>query len=108
MVESLSPSQLQAWLSDPERPAPLVLDVREPWETELCRLPDVVLMPLDTLPEQWQRLDIERQIVCVCHHGIRSRHAAAFLDSQGVPALFNLTGGMDAWAREIDPKMQTY
>lgn len=65
-------------------------------------------MPLDSLPEQWQRLDATRQIVCVCHHGIRSRHAAAFLDRQGVPELFNLTGGMDAWAREIDPTMQTY
>jgi len=108
MIGPLSAEELQAWLNDPARPAPLLLDVREPWEYELCHLPDSQLLPLDTLPADWERLDPARDVVCICHHGIRSRSAAAFLVQQGLTRVYNLTGGVDAWARRIDPLMPVY
>lgn len=108
MVEQLNVEELQAWLNDPARPAPLLLDVREQWEFELCQLPASQLVPLNTLPAAWEQLDPARDVVCICHHGVRSRSAAAFLVQQGLTRVYNLSGGIDAWARRIDPGMAVY
>ena len=53
-------------------------------------------------------LDDERPIVCICHHGTRSAHVAMFLNRQGYGEVYNLTGGVDAWARQVDHAMATY
>jgi rhodanese-related sulfurtransferase len=58
--------------------------------------------------EQSQHLDASRPIVCVCHHGMRSMQVAAFLARRGFDDVWNLTGGIDAWAREVDPSCPTY
>ncbi|MDP5238390.1 rhodanese-like domain-containing protein [Uliginosibacterium sp. 31-16] len=107
-MNSLSVVELQAWLADPARPAPLLLDVREPWEHEFCALEGAVLVPLAYVPAQSATLDREREIVCICHHGVRSQRAAAYLAQQGFEKVYNLSGGVDAWARQIDPSMPTY
>ena len=87
---------------------PLILDVREPWETKLCALPDSLLIPMGQIPTRATELDAQREIVVVCHHGVRSLQVAYFLANQGFKKLYNLQGGVDAWAREIDPTMHQY
>jgi len=87
---------------------PVILDVREDWETKLCALPGSTLIPMGQVPARSAELDPEREIVVVCHHGIRSLHVAKFLANQGFKRLYNLQGGVDAWAREIEPTMHKY
>ena len=86
----------------------LILDVREPWETTLCALPASLLIPMGQIPRRAAELDPDREIVVVCHHGVRSMQVAYFLANQGFKKLYNLQGGVDAWAREIDPAMHKY
>ncbi len=85
-----------------------VLDVREPWETELCLIADSVTIPLGSLPTQLERVPAEQPLVVVCHHGGRSMQAVMWLRSQGYNNAINLRGGIDAWAQQIDPTMATY
>ncbi|KAF7597945.1 MAG: sulfurtransferase [Candidatus Dactylopiibacterium carminicum] len=107
-MQSLSVEEFAAWLADPARVAPMLLDVREPWEFELVSMPDAVPMPMGTVPTRFQELAPEREIVCVCHHGMRSAQVAEFLARQGCEKVYNLAGGIDAWARQIDPAMPVY
>jgi len=107
-VIQLSPEELQVWLADPARPAPLLLDVREPWEFEFCALAGAKLLPLANVPAGSVALERERELVCICHHGMRSLRAATFLAQQGFEKVYNLTGGVDAWARRVDSAMPTY
>lgn len=85
-----------------------LLDVREPWEYELVRLPDALLIPLAELPSRLRELDADRPVIVYCHHGIRSWHAACFLVRNGFSQVINLAGGIDAWSREMDPALPRY
>ena len=107
-MKSVSASELSAWLADEDRPPPVLLDVREPWETQICRIEGSELMPMQTLPGRLSELDPDRPVVCICHHGGRSMQVAMFLTRQGFKDAYNLTGGVDAWARQVDTAMPTY
>jgi len=107
-MEILSAPQLATWLADPSRPRPFLLDVREPWEFELCHLDDAILMPMNSIPARIDDLDEEAEIVCICHHGARSMQVAAFLERHGFGKVSNLTGGMHAWALQVDASMAKY
>ncbi|MEW5878987.1 MAG: rhodanese-like domain-containing protein [Pseudomonadota bacterium] len=107
-MKSVTASELARWLHDEARPKPLLLDVREPWEFEICRIEGSRLIPMRALPVRVGELDRDRPIVCVCHHGNRSAHVTRFLMHQGFADVYNLTGGVDAWARQVDPAMPTY
>ncbi len=87
---------------------PLLLDVREPHEIEICALENIVSMPLATVPQSAAALPRDRDIVVICHHGGRSLKAALYLQSQGFDKVINLSGGMHAWATDIDKDMATY
>ena len=87
---------------------PMLLDVREPWEVARCMLADSVHIPMRQIPARIEELDRDGEIVVICHHGIRSNQVAQFLDAQGFTHVYNLMGGVDAWAREVDPKMEKY
>jgi rhodanese-related sulfurtransferase len=89
---------------------PLLLDVREPWEFQICRLEGSELVPMREIPRvvEEQVLDRERKIVVICHHGIRSRQVGLYLEHQGFEDVINLQGGVEAWAREVDPSMPQY
>src|SRR5919206_3125689 len=89
---------------------PLLVDVRQPWEHELSRLPDSVLVPLTELAERAGEIRPRagQQIVCYCHHGVRSLHAADFLSQLGVRDVVSLAGGIDAWSSQIDPGVPRY
>ena len=107
-MRQLTPRELKAWLDDPGRASPLIVDVREPWEVQLCVLPGTLHVPMGSVPSRQQELDPDAEVVLVCHHGMRSMQVAAFLDRNGFSNTYNLSGGIDAWARDVDPSMATY
>jgi len=106
-MNQLSVRQLADWLADTAREQPLVLDVREPWEIEKASIPGITAIPMREIPARAGELPREREIVAVCHHGGRSMQVAMFLEQQGYK-LHNLSGGMDAWALQIDPSVPRY
>jgi rhodanese-related sulfurtransferase len=107
-MKHMRPAELKVWLDDPARARPLLLDVREAWEYNLCRIEGAQLAPLQTLPTRLAELNPGQETVVICHHGVRSYHAARFLEHNGFTNVINLTGGVDAWAKEADPTMPTY
>lgn len=107
-MQNLTAPALAEWLADASRPAPVLLDVREPWEVETAHIAGSVSIPMHEIPARSEELDDEAQIVCVCHHGARSANVAMFLESRGFTQVFNLQGGIDAWSRQVDPKVPTY
>ena len=107
-MKTLSVRELADWLADEKRAKPLLLDVREPWEQQICRIDESEPMPMRTVPARAAELEPDRPVVCVCHHGGRSMQVAMFLERQGFKDVYNLTGGVDAWARQVDKAMPTY
>jgi rhodanese-related sulfurtransferase len=106
-MRHFTPQQLHEHLEQAERP-PLLLDVREPWEYRICRLDGAELVPMRQVPTAYQQMDPERETVVICHHGVRSYQVAYFLEHVGFRNVINLTGGVAAWARDVDPDMPTY
>jgi len=86
----------------------LLIDVREPWEYEVCRIDGAKLFPMRTIPANLQTLDVEEPVICYCHHGMRSLDVAVWLRKQGVESARSLAGGIDKWSAEIDPKVPRY
>ena len=85
-----------------------ILDVRNPEEYQICRIPGSVLLPLPQLPQRFRELDPNQEMVVHCKSGMRSAKAIQFLRQQGFEKLKNLKGGILAWAQRIDPAMPTY
>lgn len=108
MIAQLEPRELAAWRADAGRPAPLLIDVREPWEYAHCHIEGSQLIPLQTIPSRVEEVPQDRDIVLVCHHGNRSQRVAQWLEQAGYSRLFNLRGGVEAWASEVDPAMPRY
>jgi len=106
-MRQLSVRELQQRLAAGGEP-PVLLDVRESWELKICALPASLHIPMGQIPARLAELDPARETVVVCHHGVRSLRVAYFLEGQGFKNLYNLQGGVDAWAREIDPAMHKY
>ena len=100
--------QLADWLADETRPNPVLLDVREPWELELCQLAGAQHIPMHLVPMRCDDIDPSREIVVICHHGGRSMQVAMFLERKGFGSVHNLMGGVDAWSGEVDPNMRRY
>jgi rhodanese-related sulfurtransferase len=107
MIQQMTVTELQQRLREPTRDF-VIVDVREPWEAEVCALPDTILIPMGQIPGRIEEIDREQNVIVLCHHGIRSQQVAYYLQNAGFEKLFNLRGGIDAWAREIDPSMATY
>lgn len=107
-MKSLSVRELAEWLADDERAKPQLVDVREPWEFRICRIEGSLPVPMQTVPARLAELDPDRSVVCVCHHGGRSQLVASFLARHGFADVYNLAGGVDAWARQVDTAMPTY
>jgi len=108
LIPQLGPREVAAWQQDPSREPPVLLDVREPWEVAICRIEPSRHVPMRSLPAVLDELPRDRDIVVVCHHGRRSQHVAMWLAQAGFPRIFNLQGGVAAWADQVDPKMQRY
>lgn len=86
----------------------VLLDVREPEEWAICRIEGSLLVPMGDVAARVSELDPSRPTVCICHHGIRSHHVAAALVRLDFDAVYNLAGGIDRWAREVDERMPRY
>lgn len=107
-MQQIRVQALAAWLADDNRPRPVLLDVREPWEFELCQVPGSQHIPMHLIPMRSGEIASDRDVVVICHHGGRSMQVAMFLERNGHPSVYNLMGGVEAWAAEIDPSMRRY
>ena len=108
MIPQLSATELARWRADAQRVAPLVVDVREPWEWDLCRIDGAMSSPLGEIGSRTDELPRDRPLVLVCHHGGRSQHAAMLLAGAGFTEVHNLQGGVEAWALAVDSTMKRY
>jgi len=106
-MRHMAATQLHSWLAT-DRVSVALLDVREPWEFDVCRIEGARLIPLSQLPGRLGELDPARPTVVICHHGVRSLRAAAYLEHCGFEDVVNLSGGIDAWARTVDEGMAIY
>jgi adenylyltransferase/sulfurtransferase len=86
----------------------MLVDVREQWEYDLCNIPGAKLIPLGTLPANLNALLDADEVICYCHHGIRSLDAAVWLRQQGVESAKSMAGGIERWSVEVDPQMPRY
>ena len=85
-----------------------LLDVREDWERALCLIAGSIEIPMGTLPTSLDRIDPDRPVVALCHHGVRSLRVAAWLRHQGFAQAVSLAGGIDAWSIFVDPSVPRY
>jgi rhodanese-related sulfurtransferase len=86
----------------------VLLDVREPDEIATASVPFATTIAMGSIPLRYAELPKDKPIVVMCHHGGRSERATAFLNANGYANAVNLTGGIDAWATEIDPSVSRY
>lgn len=105
-VGAISPLELQARMAA-NRELVLV-DVREPWENATAKIDGAKLIPLNVLPQRLGELSKDAELVFHCHHGMRSLRACEFAVSQGYAHVANLTGGIDAWSSDADPRVPRY
>jgi adenylyltransferase/sulfurtransferase len=104
--DEISVTELKALMDAGQ--APTIVDVREPHEFEICRIPGAILIPLRELPSRVAELDPARDLILQCRSGTRSANATAWLRQQGFARARNLTGGILAWIDQVDPSQPKY
>lgn len=82
--------------------------MREPWEFDKARIEGAQLVPMGEVPARLDELDPATPVVAICHHGGRSMQVALFLEKNGFAQVHNLSGGVDAWSRTVDPAVPLY
>ncbi len=105
-IQEIEVTELKKWMDQKKKF--VLVDVREPSEYQINRIPGSKLIPLGLLPEKVHELDSADEIVVHCHFGGRSAKAAEFLGKMGFKKVKNLAGGIDAWSQEIDPSCPKY
>ena len=120
MIAQVSPADFATWLSAAGAPnastAPVVLDVREPWEFQTASVAPagftLLHVPMQSIPARLAELQknysADQPIACLCHHGIRSQQVAMYLAQHGFTDVVNLQGGIAAWARQLDTSIAQY
>jgi molybdopterin/thiamine biosynthesis adenylyltransferase/rhodanese-related sulfurtransferase len=86
----------------------VLIDVREPYELEICSVAGAQAIPMRQIPERLETLPRDKHLLFLCHTGMRSRRVTEFLRAKGFPRTSNVTGGIEAWAVEIDPSLRRY
>ncbi|MEM7082281.1 MAG: rhodanese-like domain-containing protein [Pseudomonadota bacterium] len=89
----------------------VILDVREPWELDLARLDQTIDMPMATIPDRVESLRDQlrgRELIVMCHGGVRSARVVHYLEQQGFSDVVNLEGGIQAWSEQVDSSIPTY
>jgi len=108
-LKTITAPELAQWLNSEGRDKPTLLDVREPWEVEIAHLAGSLCIPMEQIPERVDDIPDQQPIICICHHGVRSLQVAVFLARQKENIeIINLTGGIDAWSRQVDSACATY
>ena len=105
-MDEITPQELKARFDGNDRP--VLVDVRDDWETKLCRLENALHIPMEELEIRTEELNQQDEIVVYCHHGVRSAAVADYLRRLGFTRVRNLAGGLDAWAGAIDRSMRRY
>lgn len=112
MIDQVRPADLAAWFAQDADVAPVLLDVREPWELQTASVAPqgftLVAIPMNEIPGRLAELGEGQRIACLCHHGARSQRVAAFLNQNGFDQLANVAGGIDAWSSQHDPSVPRY
>ncbi|HYP84464.1 rhodanese-like domain-containing protein [Variovorax sp.] len=112
MIEQVLPAHLSDWFSRDAQASALLLDVREPWEVQTASVTPrgfaLLAIPMNEIPSRLSELGPYTRIACLCHHGARSQHVAAFLGQHGFAEVANVAGGIDAWSRQFDPSVPRY
>jgi rhodanese-related sulfurtransferase len=113
MIEHVHPGDLHAWLGKMKVfGQPVVLDVRELHELQRASVKpegfELVHIPMGVIPPRLNELDPARPVACLCHHGARSMQVAAFLENRGFAHVANITGGINAWSSQVDPRVPRY
>jgi rhodanese-related sulfurtransferase len=108
MMEIITAPELAQWLENKTLPQPVLLDVREDIEVQRCQISGSVHIAMHSIPARLNELEKASPIVCICHHGARSMQVAHFLKQHGFERVINLTGGIHAWATEVDLTMEKY
>jgi rhodanese-related sulfurtransferase len=106
VVTEITPAELQSRRATGD--APVVLDVREGWELKVASIPDVLHIPMNEIPARLAELDPNAETVVLCRSGGRSMQVAHFLARNGFRSVANLTGGILAWSRDVDPSVEPY
>ena len=85
----------------------VLVDVREPYEVEICNIKGSLFIPMNEIPQNIEQLDKEKRYAVMCHSGVRSLYVSNYLDSLGYSTL-NVTGGIERWATVVDKSMKRY
>lgn len=108
-IPELSPTEFRdRWVQAEGEPGAILLDVREPAEIALASVAGTRNIRMQEVPARLDELERDKPIVVMCHSGGRSRRVAEFLVANGYEQVFNLRGGIDAWSREVDPRVPRY
>ena len=102
----IAPEELREKLDGPA--PPLVLDVRRHDEVAMAPMPGAMHVPMDELQDRLDELDPDKEMVVVCHHGVRSLSVTVFLRNQGFKRVSSLGGGIDLWSLVVDPSVPRY
>jgi rhodanese-related sulfurtransferase len=106
MIKEMSPREFVARRDKGE--TPVLLDVREDWELGIARIDGAVHIPMGDVPARLGELDPEHELVVLCRSGGRSAQVARYLERQGFSSVWNLAGGILAWAQQVDPSLTPY
>jgi len=102
----ITPQELKQRLERGEKL--LLVDVREPHEYDICRIEGATLIPLKTIPANLSSFKGAAEVICYCHHGIRSLDAAGWLRAKGIEGARSLAGGIERWSKEVDAQVPRY
>ena len=106
-MREFNAAQLKTYLDTCDE-QPLLLDVRQPWEFDVCKIENSVSIPMAQIPSELESLDSNRDTEVICHHGIRSRRVGRYLEQAGFNNIINFSGGVSQWAKTVDNQMPTY
>ena len=107
MVKEISPHEFLKRRSEGDDMT--LLDVREDWETQVAPVPTgLIHIPMGQVADRVNELDPQKETAVICRSGGRSLQVARFLEAQGFASVFNLSGGILAWSRDVDPQIPQY
>jgi rhodanese-related sulfurtransferase len=107
MVREIEPTEAARRLRAGSEPV-VLLDVREPFEREMAVIEPSIHIPMGEIPERFEEIPRDREVIVYCHMGTRSMMVAGFLEGRGFKSVGNLVGGIDAWSVDVDPSVQRY
>lgn len=107
-MQSIDVTALAALMADPNQAPWQLIDVREPWELATASLPQAIAIPMQQIVQRYTELDPDKITLCLCHHGTRSMQVGHFLERQGFANVANVSGGIDAWSRQVDATVPAY